>query len=288
MLFCTIPYTCLPHNSILTNVLLPFVNAICYGRIARAIKSRRLVPVSLRVALCEPRDTTKMPGYKPLPSSVTGPEADQVRQAESRRRGGDADSAVHLLEDALAASLELRQEIPGWLCGRLAALYRTLGRYDDEVHLLERYRESQRTEEARTRYDARLSKARIIAERKRRRDSGALQSVRVSMSRPNHRRPALVHESTELRAPVFSRAAIDTLTLALAADSTHDTKRLDDALALVCAEAHANDTPVEELVAVLRGAAAALRTSDADGPRNSRYDSALLLLLALYYKEQQS
>lgn len=228
-----------------------------------------------------------MPGYKPLPPSVTGPEADQVRQAESRRRGGDAEAAVHLLEDALAASLELRQEIPGWLCGRLAALYRTIGRHDDEVQLLERYRETQRTEEARTRYDARLSKARIIAERKRRPESGALQSVRLSMRRPAHRRPAVVHESSGVHAPAFSRAAIDALTGALADAATTDTKALDDALALVCAEAHANLAPVEEVVGVLRSASAAMSATLPDAPRNSRYDSALLVLLALYYKEQQ-
>ena len=58
--------------------------------------------------------------------------------------------------------------MPGWICGRLASIYRTLKRYDDEVMLLERYRESQTTEEARTRFDARLSKARAIADRKRR------------------------------------------------------------------------------------------------------------------------
>jgi hypothetical protein len=229
-----------------------------------------------------------MPGYKPLPPSVTGPEADQVRQAESRRRGGDALTAVRLLEDALVASLELRLEIPGWLCGRLAALYRTLGRYDDEVHLLERYRESQRTEEARTRYDARLSKARIIAERKRRSDSGALQSVRMSMGRPTHRRPALVHPVVAEPSPVFSRAAVDSLTFALANTTPSDTKQLDDALALVCAEAHANETPVEDVVAVLRRASIALATTRPDTPRDSRYDRALLVLLALYYKEQQS
>lgn len=229
-----------------------------------------------------------MPGYRPLPSTVTGPEADQVRQAESRRRGGDPAAAVRLLEEALAASIDLRQELPGWLCGRLAALYRTLGRYDDEVHLLERYSESQRREEARTRYDARLSKARTIAERKRRRDSGALQSVRVSMGRPTHRRPTLVRDVEYEEAHAFSRATVDALTSALANGSASDTKQLEDALALVCAEAHANESPVEDLVAVLRGAVVALPGTKAAAPRDSRYESALLLLLALFYKEQQA
>ncbi|MEO8336775.1 MAG: hypothetical protein ABI664_17465 [bacterium] len=228
-----------------------------------------------------------MPGYRPLPPSVIGPEADVARQAESRRRGGDSEAAVRLLEDALVASLELRLEIPGWLCGRLAALYRTLGRYDDEVHLLERYRDSQRTEEARTRYDARLSKARIIAERKRRRDSGALESVRIAMGRPSHRRTTSARNVVVEASPTFSRAAVDALTSALAKASTEDSTQLDEALALVCAEAHANESPVEDLVAVLRRASASLPNATIDTPRDSRYDSALLLLLALYYKEQQ-
>lgn len=125
-----------------------------------------------------------MPGYKTLPTSMTGDAADQVREAEARHRTGDSGAAVHLLEEALSASVSAHGSYPGWLCGRLAALYRTLGRYDDEVRLLERYRDSQTSEEARTRYDARLSKARTIAERKRPRDSGALDSVRASLGRP--------------------------------------------------------------------------------------------------------
>src|SRR5919107_140514 len=129
-----------------------------------------------------------MPGYKALPSFMTGAAADQVREAEARHKIGDSAAAVQLLEEALAASIATRPAYPGWLCGRLAALYRTLGRYDDEVHLLERYRESQTSEEARTRYDARLCKARTIAERKRRPDSGALDSVRASLGRPRSRR----------------------------------------------------------------------------------------------------
>ena len=61
-------------------------------------------------------------------------------------------------------------------------VYRTLKRYDDEVELLERYRESQTSEEARTRFDARLSKARAIAERKRRPLTGALERRQVDIA----------------------------------------------------------------------------------------------------------
>jgi hypothetical protein len=52
----------------------------------------------------------------------------------------------------------------------------------------------------------------------------------------------------------------------------------------VCAEAHANDAPVEDLVAVLRHASVARSNAPIDAPRDSRYDSALLVLLALYYE----
>src|SRR5881398_3922387 len=128
-----------------------------------------------------------MPGYRSLSTHLSGTAADHAREAEIRQRGGDADMAAQLLEEALAASVRVRPELPGWICGRLASIYRTLKRYDDEVLLLERYRDSQTSEDARTRFDARLSKARTIAERKRRSDSGALSSVRKVMGTPRRR-----------------------------------------------------------------------------------------------------
>lgn len=229
-----------------------------------------------------------MPGYKPLPLTVTGAEADQVRQAESRRRGGDPDTAIRLLEDALEASLLITPVLPGWLCGRLAALYRTIGRHDDEVRLLERYRDSQEMEEARTRYSARLSKARTIAERKRRSDSGALDSVRALMSRPSSRRTAttrsLVASDPELH-PVFSAAVIAQLREALSGGH-RDQRSLDDALISLRDEAHANELPVETMVAELKAAYDAVAGTPPATARDTRYDSALLLLLALYFNEQ--
>ena len=207
-----------------------------------------------------------------------------MRQAESRRRGGHPEAAVQLLEEALEASRALRAELPGWLCGRLAALYRTLGRYDDEVHLLERYRDSQATEEARTRYDARLSKARTIAERKRRPANGALDSVRASMGRPSPRRTSLVRDTSH-PVPAFSRAAMEALTRALANVKASAEQQLEEALTLVCAEAHANEIAVEELVGALRHAAGG--SARGARVRDSRFDRALLLLLALYFKEQR-
>lgn len=208
-----------------------------------------------------------------------------VAGGDSAGSGGPALALMKILEEAVEASAALRPELPAWLCGRLASLYRTQGFYDDEVHLLERFRESQRSEAAKARYDARLSKARTIAERRRRRDSGALESVRASMGIPPTRRVARI-VSGERASPVFSPGTTSELSGAFAARSRDDTQ-LDQALALLCAEAHANEIPVEELVAELKRASrtpGARRTS----ARHARHDRALLVLLRLYFKEPQT
>jgi hypothetical protein len=214
-----------------------------------------------------------MPGYKPLPITVTGPAADQARQAEFRRKGGDPDTAVRLLEEALDASVRLDAVLPGWLCGRLAALYRTLERYDDEVSLLERYRDSQVTEEARVRYDARLSKARTIADRKRRRESGAVQSVRRVIARPRVGAVAAVAAIPDLDLPQgFSSSTIEALALGVQVPAL-----LDGALSTLCAEARDKSQSFEEIITALK---------DAFGGRagDSSYDAALLHMLSLYFE----
>ena len=227
-----------------------------------------------------------MPGYKPLPLSVIGAEADQVRQAESRRRGGDPGTAIQLLEDALEASLQVTPVLPGWLCGRLAALYRTIGRHDDEVLLLERYRDSQEVDEARTRYNARLSKARTIAERKRRSDSGALDSVRALMGRPSARRTTA--QRLALAPEVaFSPGVLAAVTAALSRENGgSEQQALDHSLAQLCEEGHARDMPLEAIVAGLKLAYDAVADARPVAPRDTRYDSALLVLLSLYFSEQ--
>jgi hypothetical protein len=63
------------------------------------------------------------------------------------------------------AAFDVVSHASGQLCGRLAALYRSLNRYDAEVALLERYEATQLNEDARVRYKARQSKARSIAHR---------------------------------------------------------------------------------------------------------------------------
>lgn len=94
-------------------------------------------------------------------------------------------SNCDFLEAALDEFVRAARPMPSSICGRLAAVYRALGRFDDEVHLLERYRESQVNDIARARFEARLGKARTLAERMRRRDSGAILSVRDVLARPN-------------------------------------------------------------------------------------------------------
>ena len=220
---------------------------------------------------------------------MTGTAADQVREAEARHRVGDSAAAVQLLEEALAASLAARPVYPGWLCGRLAALYRTLGRHDDEVLLLERYRDSQVSEEARTRYDARLCKARTIAERKRRRNSGALESVRASLERPRTRRSrsGAAKSAPPAPAPVETPFAPDTLTGlrdALHADGEQHVELVRVAVERLAAEGRAAHVPAEVLVTALKSSVASSNGIEAN-ELSSRYGVALIQLLALYFEE---
>jgi hypothetical protein len=213
---------------------------------------------------------------------MTGDAADQAREADARHRVGDSAAAIRLLEEALSASIAKAPVYPGWLCGRLAALYRTLGRYDDEVRLLERYRESQTSEEARTRYDARLCKARAIAERKRRRDSGALDSVRASIGRPRTPVPPALGG--------FGDEAIGMLATALAADADLFPSALRVGLDALIAEGQAVEAPAELLVTALKTALAVSGASNGVSAeqRSARYSDALVQLLALYFEEEAS
>ena len=232
-----------------------------------------------------------MPGYRSLSPNVTGSAADSAREAEVLRKDGDPQTAVHLLEEALDASRRVSPELPGWLCGRLAALYRTLGRYDDEVALLERYRESQTSEEARSRYDARLSKARTIAERKRRTESGALQSVRTVLGKPRRRTPSQGTVQPSLGAAAAPRALDDadvaTLRELLGYPAGSDLDaRLDAAVAEYCAAGRARGIYLEQLVDGLRHASTgADRTHVSEAERDTRFSAALVHLLASFFEE---
>ena len=191
-----------------------------------------------------------MPGYRDLPEHFSGRIAEGVRHAEVLQRAGANEDAVHLLETALELCTATSPEIPGWLCGRLATLYRTLKRYDDEVRLLERYRDSHaRSDEARNRFDARLSKARAIADRKSRLDTMVLSSVRASV-----RRRASVAPLTSVNGePDLPPGQLVELREALlAAALARDSERLMPALRGICAAAREFDYPPERMVMNIR------------------------------------
>lgn len=195
-----------------------------------------------------------MPGYKALPDEYSGPAAEQVRYAEVLQRAGDASEAVCMLELTLEACARAKPELPGWLCGRLAALYRGLKRFDDEVLLLERYRESQTSEEARTRFDARLSKARAIAERKRRTETRALSSVRrvINGREDDDVRIQVPATDDDAFCDETMAATRQGFTAATRADADRGT--LMRAVERMCAEARELGYPPERLVSALRAA----------------------------------
>jgi hypothetical protein len=177
--------------------------------------------------------------------------------------------------------------MPGWICGRLASIYRTLKRYDEEVELLERYRESQTSEEARTRFDARLSKARAVAERKRRPVTGALETVRQVRHRSRQRRrtPSRAEQAISNAQASSSRDA--ELQAALVDRTSDGPERLRGALAVMCAEAHATNTEMQHLVGRLKHewSESPMPPSFTPEEWQERYSSALVELLALYFGE---
>jgi hypothetical protein len=223
---------------------------------------------------------------------MSGRAADHAREAELSQRHGDPQTAARLLEEALEASLRTRSEMPGWVCGRLASIYRTLKRYDDEVELLERYRESQTSEEARTRFDARLSKARAIADRKRRPLTGALETVRQVRHRSSQRRrtpPRGQVVITTSDAPVDLAVSQAELRAALANRSASRDERVRAALTALSADAHAEDTDMEQLVTTLKRTWTEMPIPEgfsADEWRE-QYSTALVELLAEYFGETQ-
>jgi tetratricopeptide (TPR) repeat protein len=115
-----------------------------------------------------------MPKYRPFSATEAGPTADSARAAEALQHEGDLNAAIQMLERALAVSGgETDPATSGWVHSRLATLYRRVGRFEDEVDLLERYCESNQ-DEWRMRFNARLFKARTLLNRSRERHRGAL------------------------------------------------------------------------------------------------------------------
>lgn len=120
-----------------------------------------------------------MPGYRALPERHSGVVADLTREADLLDKNGQEAEAIALYERALAAASIEGEAMPGFVCGRLALLYRREGRHADEVELLERYQQSHTSERERIRFDARLSKARALLQKtSRSNECGALASIR--------------------------------------------------------------------------------------------------------------
>ena len=230
-----------------------------------------------------------MPGYRSLSAHLSGTAAEHAREAELSQREGDPETAARLLEEALEASLRSRPEMPGWVCGRLASIYRTLKRYDDEVELLERYRESQTSEDARTRFDARLSKARAIADRKRRPVTGALETVRQVRHRSSQRRrsPSRGLSAAGNGAVAGASATQMELRAAFSDPTSQRAERIRSALTVLCAEAHAQDVQMEHLVATLKKVwtETPIPADVSVDEWHELYSSALVELLAMYFGE---
>lgn len=230
-----------------------------------------------------------MPGYRALSRTTGGDAASETRIAEAVQRHGDLPSATRLLEAALVASADVNRVLPGWLCGRLAALYRSQGRYDDEVHLLERYRESQVSDDCRTRYDARLSKASAIAHKRRRSDSTALSSIRGIAKRRRTEDP--VAERTHAQPAPFSDHAIMALRAALTTPPADPYGRLllRNVIGQLCDEARSTGQCAEQLVVAIRAAwnEIALSSGASVSELRTRYEQALAWCISVYFDEPE-
>jgi hypothetical protein len=226
-----------------------------------------------------------VPGYKALPSQYSDDAADHVRYAEVLQRAGLPADAASMLESTLDACAVTAPELPGWLCGRLATLYRSLGRYDDEVLVLERYRESQSSDDARSRFDARLSKARAIAERKRRNETRALSSVRrvINGCEDEDRLDRAMPSSKD---GAFAAETVSALRHAFAAADDDHRVVASAPLAALCRDAleqgHPAERVVMELKSIWQGTACA--ASVRAGAREALYRDALTRTLAMYFK----
>lgn len=115
--------------------------------------------------------------------SFPGDLGELVRDAMEHGSEGRADEAAALYEQAFCRALAGTTEVPPSIVGRLAVIYRRLGRFDDEIFLLERYRDSLTDDELQARYRARLAKAYALAAQHRISDSVALASVRAATER---------------------------------------------------------------------------------------------------------
>jgi hypothetical protein len=133
------------------------------------------------------------------------------------------------------------------------------------------------------------AEARTIAERKRRRNSGALESVRASLERPRTRRSRSGGTRTTPPSPAPAQTTITSATLAALSAALHTEgdehwPSVRTAVEQLAAEGRAAGVPVEVLVTALKSATSSSNGIDAS-ELSSRYGAALIQLLALYFEE---
>ena len=129
-----------------------------------------------------------MGGYRMRADSFSGDLAELVHEAMEHGSEGRAMEAAALYEQAFCRALSHDGDVPASIVGRLAVIYRRLGQFDDEIFLLERYRDSLTSDELQARCRARLTKAYALAAQHRISDSVALASVRASTERSASKR----------------------------------------------------------------------------------------------------
>jgi hypothetical protein len=161
---------------------------------------------------------------------------------------------------------------------------------------LERYSDShQASDEAHSRFDARLSKARAIAERKQRTDTRAHASVRTVMARSTAETPVPVAVPEALDAvrgtSYFTPEPMRMLSEAfVAAPADGEDDRLERALLRVRDEARILGHPPERMVTTLRDVWR--RSAPPPGVDvatwRARYRDALTRLLAMYFDESET
>jgi hypothetical protein len=106
-----------------------------------------------------------MPAFPPLRATAPPEHADAAAHADELRQAGRHAEAVVYLSGVIRDLEQLPAHVPAWPYGRLALIHRYRREYDDEVRVLERYQTLVPDGTHRSRFAARLSKARALADR---------------------------------------------------------------------------------------------------------------------------
>jgi hypothetical protein len=159
-------------------------------------------------------------------------------------------------------------------------LYRSLERYDDEVRLLERYRDSQHDDALRLRFDARITTARALANRHRKRHAGSRPPAGPPSTQPVA--AAAFADAVSIHAVAAVRAALTDMALDQGSSS-----QLHAALARLCDEARDRGFLAEHVVIALKDVWRGIRRPFLVGPVewDMVYQRALRMTLDIYFDE---